>query len=802
MALISHTDRTLKEHLESCFSIAMKLLQWKDIHTKFYPKNVIEEYLKLLVFFHDLGKATNFFQHRIINALDKESSFYKLYVDYINQFKSENKEAEKQLNQNHKLSYHAALGAYWLHSNLNSDDLIVPLILHHIIKKHHANLEDLELDTFAINDYNQEYYNTMVDNLNFPLFNQILTQQNYTIKIDDWEAINSQFNRLRSLRKKLNSIEKNTDLKYFFLQHFLFSLLLSADKGDVMIDEKNILQINQKFPSNIIGKYKEHKFKDNTPKPIDLIREEAYQNISKNIIQYTNENFFSITLPTGMGKTFSAYNAAIQLQNKISKSNYRIIYCLPFTSIIDQNEQILSEIFEHANIPNSLIAKNHYLAPLKSEYDENQLSYQESEYLTEGWEQEFIVTTFVQLLESIFNNKNKRLRKFHNMTNAIILLDEVQNIPPDYYPLIEQTFKAMAFYFNTKFIFITATQPIIFSKAEDIIELTDPTKILTQKYFTDLARIELNKELLEQGEIDVNQLFEIIIKDIEDHPQKSMLIICNTIKHSQKLFNLIDKENDIEKFYLSSSILPLFRKEIIQQIQENTKKNTRQIIVSTQVVEAGVDIDLDIVYRDMAPLDSINQSAGRCNRNAINSKGIVKLFNSGKANLIYDTVLLNITQIVLAGYPSIIPENKLYEINTKYFEQVKAKIQDDNDVSNKLIGYMQQLKLTSLAEEFKLIKQNTFSYNIFIAVDEKAAKIWSKYLSYFKEDDLFKRKRLIKKIKPQLLQYVTRFPKYDFNPSPNQKDKAIIYLGTNEWNEYYDLKTGYKFNQAPTLAQF
>jgi len=591
------------------------------------------------------------------------------------------------------------------------------------------------------------------------------------------------------ISRTLRKLKKEKSYQYFFLQHFLFSLLLSADKGDVKVDNKKVIKPNIYLPKQTIANYKTIEFGGKTKKAIDFIREEAYQNIEENILKYYQHNFFSITLPTGMGKTLSAYNAAIILQNQLKETAFRIIYCLPFTSIIDQNEGILTEIFEKNNLDKTLIAKNHYLARLKDQYGEERLSYQESEYLTEGWEQEFIVTTFVQFLESIFTNKNKRIRKFHNMTNAIVLLDEVQNIPPKYYPLIEVTFKKMAAYFNTKFIFITATQPIIFENPDDVIELTDPTKKLTRSYFEDLERIELDKQLLNKGILAIEDFNSILLEDIKDNGTKSFLVICNTIKQSQEIYQFLADNLALEPYYLSSSILPKFRKQIIKEIKDNTAKNKRQIVISTQVVEAGVDIDLDIVYRDLAPLDSINQSAGRCNRNGENGTGLVKLFNSGKGKLLYDPTLLNITENVFSEYADVLKEKLLYELNNKYFSKVKYAVQDENPTSIKLLEYMQTLQLGELADNFKLIEESDRNYNVFIPCEPAAFEIWEKYLDCFKIENVYERKRATKKLKPDLLQYVTRFPKYDYEPPENQKDKSIIYL--ENWTQHYSLKFGY-----------
>lgn len=660
--LLSHTDRTLKTHLDSCNSISQQLLASKIVTSKFYDKSLLESIRLYLVYFHDFGKATDFFQHRIIKAAEEEKEdkekvkkLLEEQAEFVDWFqKHKNEDAKKSLNLDHTLGRHSAIGAYFQFSNYSNENPIIELIVLHIIKKHHGNLADYSIDEFIIDSKDKEYFDKQLDNLDFELYQHIIQIFQFQIAKNQWDKIFNKFKSGRKIIKVLDRLEEEKKYQYFFLQHFLFSLLLSADKGDVKVDNKEIIKPNVYIPEYTISNYKTIEFGNSPKKAIDKIRESAYQDIESNIIKYANKHFFSITLPTGMGKTLSAYNAAILLQNQIKETTFRIIYCLPFTSIIDQNESILTDIFTKNNLDETLIAKNHYLAHLKDKYGEDTLSYQESEYLTEGWEQEFIVTTFVQFLESIFTSKNKRLRKFHNMTNAIILLDEVQNVPPKYYPLIEVAFKKMATYFNTKFIFITATQPIIFDNPSDVIELTDPIKVRTRSYFENLERIELNKSLLNRGKIDLEEICTILLEDVERNANKSFLIICNTIKQSQDIYQFLNDNLDLGPFYLSSSILPKFRRKIIKDIQNNTKKNIRQVVISTQVVEAGVDIDLDIVYRDLAPLDSINQSAGRCNRNGVNGTGLVKLFNSGKGQLLYDPTLLSITENIFKSYSDII----------------------------------------------------------------------------------------------------------------------------------------------------
>lgn len=805
-ALLSHTDRTLSEHLLSCNSISEQLLNEKVFSTEFAEMELLHQLRTILVFFHDLGKATTYFQHRIIAATQQKNPDFATQNDaYIEWFeKLHSKAAAQGLQRSQQLGHHAALGAYMQFAANHIAKEGLKLLVLEMIKRHHGELKNYEAAEFLIDEKDLEHYQQQKDALLAGLYAHLPKMYNLALPTEkQWEDTIAVFKRHRKTDALLDGLFAEKSLRYFFIQHFLFSLLLSADKGDVMTTNKGIIKPNQYLPISLVGAFKELVFKGLPTKNIDILREEAYQNIAANVVEHALENFFSITLPTGMGKTLSAYNAAVLLQNEIEPKAYRIIYCLPFTSIIDQNEAVLTQIFERSKLPASFIAKNHHLAPLNEEYNDMALSYSEAEYLTEGWEQEVVVTTFVQLLGSIFTNKNKALRKFHNMTNAIILLDEVQNIPPKYYALIETAFEHMATYFNTKFIFITATQPLLFANSDrKLIELTDPTKQLTQSYFLQQSRTELHTHLLTDHRVLTDEeLCQIIQADWEQQPDASFLVICNTIKQAQYLFQTIKTGGDA-KYFLSASVLPCFRKDIINSIKQNTANGVRQLLVSTQVVEAGVDIDFNVVYRDFAPLDCINQSAGRCNRNGLSSlPGVVKLFHSGKAKFIYDDILLNITKNILQQYPTVIPEKQYYQLNTDYFTAVKQDVQDNNPQSVKLIDLMYRLQLEELQESFVLIKDDGRYYNVFIPHSDEAKAVWEQYTDCAEIADAFERKRAIKRLMPSLMLYVTRFPKAHYSPPTHSGKNEIIYEA--DWQHYYDLRSGFLLKpDVPSVAFF
>ncbi|MCD4695789.1 MAG: CRISPR-associated helicase Cas3' [Bacteroidales bacterium] len=779
----------------------------KFISDSFYPKCELERIRKPLVYFHDFGKGTDFFQLKIANAtLEKGSKeFIEQNRVYINSILEKEIQLNDLLHFDCDLSNHAEIGAYFFLTEYFNENLIVNLILFRIIKRHHGNLTNFIDETqYLLTKDKLETINNQLEYYSLPLFSKIYKN----IQFEKWENIKSKFKKVREIKRTFTKLIDERNLKYFFFQHFMYSLLLSADKGDVSLgmNSFDIIKENRLIPKNSVDFYKEKTFSHLDAKPIDIEREEAYKCIALNTLNCWENKIFSITLPTGLGKTFAAYNAAIKLQNLIHKEKGycpRIIYCLPFTSIIDQNTLVLTDILSENNIPLDFVTKNHYLSTYNDLYDKKELTDNEAEYLADGWEQEFIVTTFVQLLESIFTNRNKSIRKFHNMANAIIILDEVQNIPAGYIEVVRETFLKMAEYFNTRFILVSATQPIIF-KSDEIIELTDPSLEKTKGFFTARNRIELDQSLLKENNykpILQNNLLQIFKDSINENSDKSILIICNTIAQSQFYYDEIKKSYpELCTIYLSSSILPKRRKQIIKLIKRNINNGKRMILISTQVVEAGVDIDFDIVFRDFAPLDSINQSAGRCNRNGIKSKGAVKLFNSGKAFRIYDSILLNITERIFKEYKNIIQENKFYEINRKYFKEVWKNISENNDKSIQLKTWMETLQMEEIQNNFKLIDQDLRHYNVFIPYCHHAKKVWKKYQECFEIEDFFERKFAIKKIKPELLMYVAKFPKNKYQPDDEKAEDFLIY--EESWKDYYNLITGFNVKEDDNIIIF
>lgn len=808
--LISHPHQTLEVHLSAVDLISHLALSSKYIRPSLEDREKLEFWRKLLVYFHDFGKSTVFFQHRIIQAVHVENPVFKdLSEKYIRGFydKIGKREIEIKLEEDSKLGSHAAIGAYAVQGELKNEPLLIAAILLEIIKRHHGDLHNFSIEEFSIEaNGDSERIPIQWIHCDKTDYAFILSQHGFLLP-ESIQDILKKFDGAK-LMIRLEKMEQSLpapDLRPYLLTLFLFSLLLAADKGDLMLGESREQVGEAKlFASDTVYQYKAEKFGTTIVKNIDAAREEAYQLVQHNVLGHPDAAFYSITLPTGLGKTLTAFNAAFALQNQIKeRKGYipRIIYCLPFTSVIDQNAAILDEILQTMGISDGYLARHHYLSDWPdAKGDNNELSDSEKEYFTEGWEYPFTVTTFVQLLETMFSNRNRKLRKFHNITNAIIILDEVQNIEAKYFETVEVMFRAMHDYFDTRFVFVTATQPFLIKESE-VVELTDPLKERTKRFFTDMNRIQLNVSLWKQGKLPLEDLIPHFQNELEANRDKSFLFIFNKVKASQDIFHQLRNDNpDAKMVYLSAAVLPVLRKQRIDLIKKHGEEGGQKqlIVVSTQVVEAGVDIDLDIVYRDFAPLDSINQSAGRCNRNGLKGGGEVRLFEMDKGwNRIYDDVLIHATRKVIEQAVNrlsseIIPEKEFYALNEAYAQQVREKIAD-NSTHSELIGHMKNLQFATVNEKFKVIEQKYVKHSVFIDFSEDSTAIWLKYQTVFAEEkDRWERKKKLRKLRPKLLQYVVQFPDYALPEVYKDKGKAIVYLGPEDYPNCYDLETGYK----------
>ena len=329
-------------------------------------------------------------------------------------------------------------------------------------------------------------------------------------------------------------------------------------------------------------------------KEINKIRNDIY----KECLTASQEapGIFSLTVPTGGGKTLSSL--AFAFEHAVKYGLERIIYVIPYTSIIEQNADVFREF-----LGNDAVVEHHSNYVQKDDDKEDE----EARVLaSENWDAPLIVTTNVQFFESLFSNRTSRARKIHNIAKSVVILDEAQMIPANYlYPSIE-ALRELSSHYGTTVVLCTATQPALnkregFEGLENVREIvSDPRKLAK-----DLKRVH-EKYI---GKIDD----EILAEKLAD--EKQVLCIVNSRRNAIDLYRKLEEQTETEgNYHLSALMCPKHRSRVLNEIRKKLKDNDTCRVVSTQLVEAGVDVDFPVVYRSLAGLDSIAQAGGRCNR--------------------------------------------------------------------------------------------------------------------------------------------------------------------------------------------
>ncbi len=632
--LLSHPKITLDEHLTSVYLRGIKLFEKNRVFSE------LKRILEISLLFHDLGKASKHFQNYIRGTELKSNS-----------------------------SRHSGISAAWTYlylSKLLKLSELDSLLGYLIVRKHHNNFDDIKQMLIMPDESLLE----ISENIDYDKLVKI-----YSKALDDCIVIEHDMFveflkqlETKSLYRRLRRHIKSLPNDYWIKLNYLFSILVYADKEEAIfhskVDSSDTRYWKQSFVPNYIQSLPK------TESFLNSLRAKAFNNLNE---LTPRQGIQSINLPTGLGKTLSTLNYAIKLKDSLN-SNSSIIYCLPFTSIIDQNFNVFKNVFQMNNLSytNNALLSHHHLVDLNF-IGTSDFSLHESEFLIETWNSELIVTTFVQIILTLFSFRNTSLKRFHKLANSIIILDEVQSIPSEYWSLIRKGLQAICDYMNATVILVTATMPLIFEK-NTLVELISDK----ESFFGKMNRVTLDVSLLNK-KTDINTFIDTILGRYNTKPDINRLIIVNTIQCSIQLYEALRLELDSERLiYLSSNVIPKHRLSRINKIKAEPGKGF--IIVSTQVVEAGVDIDVEEVYRDLAPLDSVIQASGRCNRNAIGNQGnvvLIQLTNNNRFywSFVYDQVLIQATtNSIVSLNKMIIPEIDYPKLTKRYYYSLNEAI--------------------------------------------------------------------------------------------------------------------------------
>jgi len=575
--LYSHPDKLLYKHLSNVGRLSREILSLKemDLSDLQLKKDVLMDLSYLIGVCHDFGKATEYFQN---------------YIKEID----EKKRMQMKGRQETKHGLLSAIFTYFVLQEYLKDLKdqkvlneplcdILAVIGYLIIKRHHGNLKDARFEILDLKeDEDIEVLNRQIQSINL---NEVEKVYCDLLNVD----ISYFFNRHQQIvkeilqkKKRIRRLREEENIQYSLITQLLYSVLINSDKVDASGIE--IERNRREISSDLVDAYKVIKGYNEPDGKMNNIRNCIYDDVIFMLNELDlKQKIYSLNVPTGTGKTLTSLSFALKLRDKLKREKGftpKIIYSLPFMSIIDQNFDEFERVFKKVNghFPTTdILLKHHHLADIFFETKDDEFETTESLFLIEGWNSEIIVTTFVQFFHTLISNKNRTLRKYHNIVNSIVILDEVQSIPHEYWLLFKKLIDVFSRCFNTYFIFVTATQPLIFEPETEIKELVKDKS----KYFSEFDRIELIPEL-ESTPFD--KFKEIVRKDVEEHKEKDFLVVLNTINSSKELYEYL-KDFEIPEtsyYYLSTNIIP---KERLSRIKKIKAEKGRKIIVSTQLIE-------------------------------------------------------------------------------------------------------------------------------------------------------------------------------------------------------------------------
>lgn len=481
------------------------------------------------------------------------------------------------------------------------------------------------------------------------------------------------------------------------LSRMLFSCLVDADYLDteLFMDEKsarkriNGISLQSLLP--LLETYIDNLQKRSSESEVNAIR----RTVQERCVSVSNveKGFYSLTVPTGGGKTLSSLVWA--LKHAVHNGMKRIIIAIPYTSIIVQTASILKQIFGE-----EAVLEHH------SNFDPQSLKSKEMQHkaklATENWDYPIVVTTNVQLFESMFSNKPSDCRKLHNIVNSVIILDEVQTLPTDYLQPIVDALKSYQRMFGISVLFTTASQPVLsgliegcnpkaaFQGIDNITEIIPKEYVLHDK----LRRVRL--------EIDnTGSTYNEIADQLSQH--NKVLCIVNTRNDARELFERLPKEG--LTIHLSRMMCPRHVSKAIQEIKQALSDNSETVIrvVATQLIEAGVDIDFPVVYRQEAGLDSILQAAGRCNREGKLDMATTYVFSLSEEHKLYGSIIdANNARLNMVNVNDWFAS----EAMTEYFRQLYCRKEtfDKKDIKT-LLYKPTEMCFAEAAKEFRLIEE-------------------------------------------------------------------------------------------------
>ena len=798
---------TLQEHTELANKYLKKIIEYKNLKPFFERiknilnlKNIEEElFYKMIsdvITFHDFGKINSQFQ--IDKMLNEE--ILKMEDKY---------NISGVLGSDHSLLSASMFIAYYFGKITDLIEIVetkkivilfeILFALSYVISKHHGNLDSFEEYIEKLSRNNDE--NILKELKNISVSNGGILLQAFLEK----ETITIFFNFIEtyiSERKKKENISSHEAMSIFVFTKMMFSLLVASDyysTNEFMQEIKyenfgnmgNIDTIKKEYENSEIIKSIRDKEKKGilNDKDINNFRTKIFLEAEKNLEKNKDSNIFFLEAPTGSGKSNTALNLSLKL---LSENRRKIFYVYPFNTLVEQNINTLKNIFgnneeaiKNITVVNSITAltnKDSMDIPIE-EYSDILMDRQFLNY-------PFIVTTHVGIFNTLIGNTKEDCMPFYQLTNSVIVFDEIQAYKNTIWTEIIKILNSYAKLLNIKIIIMSATLPNL-SYLLDEEEKNNISKLIENRdeYFNNTIfknRVEVNYDLLSEQKIEYEELLQHIIENSSN--SQKILIEFISKNDAKKFYELCENNEDLNVDYeiliLTGEDNKARRNSIIKKINSKYKKI---ILISTQLIEAGVDIDVDVGYKNISGLDNEEQFLGRINRSCKKS-GKAYFFYLTDAKKVYkNSVIIENKLNLFSDEMKDILENKNFDVfYSKVLEILKRKAKEKiNNDNFETIIFNKKFKL--LKERMKLIEEQddkkTYFFNRTLTDEEieeigeniDGSEVWERYVDILKEENYAKKIVELSKIREKMMYFLYEVKK---NTELNYSDikGSIIYI--------------------------
>ena len=684
-----------------------------------HPNKLLENHIKNMI-------------SPIDDELDKQVKLYHDIAKLKNNFQIYIRDTSNdKLDKNHSL-----LSAYFFLLNSKFDE--IPTLFGFLaIVSHHGDVLNLDRlvrednkflgDNFE-NSKELKYWDEVADAVkNIEIYSRLSTSKDEFLK----KAMSLQIFSCRL-------IYRNFTYKDFIDFKSLYSNLVYSDKFEAIFSMPK--QQTKYIPIDVL----EAGIQNLPPNE----KRDAFRNF---VLNNFDENYklFTLTAPTGYGKTLTALNFAL----KFNKS--RIIYALPFTSIIDQTYDIVAKIYKSSDI---LVSKAHHKTTIGEENLTKEDRYSKIKFLMESFSGEINITTLYQLIFALFGNKNKDNVKFNQLKNSVVIIDEAQAIPYNFRKDFILLCEIISQRLGTIFIFMSATMPVI--KSENFKEISN------LDYFSKQDRYVIKW-------LDISGEEELLEKICETAKDKNTLVVVNTIKKAQELF--VKLRDKFTCSCLNGYMYDDHKRATIEAVRCAIDKSkddplaSKILLISTQSIEAGVDLDFDVGCREVSPISSIIQTAGRVNRHFGEISGELYVFPeiSKFTNLIYGD-LYKVSGTILEDFRrKEVRESEILEISNSFFQKVSAQLERDMDESD--IGKrIKKLEFEDINEEIKKVMDDNCKQTLIIEAKENFIKDFEAKILEIKnsQNDEFTIRDLLKN-------HIRKLSKFSINVTFKDKEKLL-----------------------------